>query len=244
VVIIEDEKPARAQLERAVREWDPSVEIAASLGGVQESIRWLQSNPPPDLFLSDIQLSDGIALTIFDLVPVSTPVVFCTAHDEYLEEALQRCGIDFLQKPLQKTRLRAALDKYLRLRAHFSGRLAELSREVPVHRERLVARRGADFVPLATDEIAYFVSEDKVVVLVERSGRRALCDGSLAELEQSLDPTRFFRVNRKYLVQRRSIARYRSYFKGRTLLTLEPPAAEDVVVSQESGAAFRNWIGR
>lgn len=248
VLIIEDEKPARAQLERAVLAWDASATVAASLGGVKESVAWLRAHEPPDLILSDIQLSDGLSLSIFEQVRTPAPVVFCTAYDEYLQDALRLSGIDYILKPLQTERLHAALDKYLRLRAHFVGRLGELTeqlrRPAPTYRERLLVKRGIDYVSLATEEIAYFVSEHKVAVAVDRTGRQYVLDGSLSDIERELDPRLFFRANRKYLVHIRSVVSFRSYFKGRLLLALEPPVEEDVVVSQENGAAFRAWMGR
>ncbi len=247
VLLIEDEKPAMAQLERAVRAWDAAVVVVGGLSSVRESVDWLSTHPAPDLILCDVQLTDGLSFRIFERVPTTAPVVFCTAYDAYLQDALARCGIDYLLKPLDFPRLHASLDKYLRLRAHFTGRAHELSAAMQAQvapRARFVVRRGAEFVAIPVEQVAYFVSEHKLAVLVDRAGRQYALDDSLSALESELGTRRFFRVNRQYLVSPSAVVRFRSLGKGRLLVTLAPATTSEVVVSQENGAAFRAWLNR
>ncbi len=245
VLILEDELPAREQLDRAIRAWDPGVEVVGALGSVREAIAFLRTSPAPDLIVSDIQLSDGVALSIFEQVPEVAPVVFCTAYDGYLQDAMRLAGIDYLLKPLEVPRLHAALDKYLRLRTHFAGRLGDLAdhvRRARTRPTRLLAHRGDDLVPLPVDQVAWFVSEDKVTVAVDRAGARHLLAESLATLETLVGTAEFFRANRQYLVRGSAVARLRPAAKGRLALVLSPPAPGDVTVSQEQAAAFRAWL--
>lgn len=90
--------------------------------------------------------------------------------------------------------------------------------------------------------MAYFAVEDKQTEVVTREGRRFEVDQPLAELEASLDPAEFFRVNRQYLVAAASVEGFRPYFKGKLLIDLSPAPASDVMVSQENASRFRAWL--
>ncbi len=244
VLLIEDEKPALEQLRRMVHAWDPTVEICGELGSVQAALAHLRSKPAPDLILCDIQLSDGLSFRIFEQLTAPPPVVFCTAYDEHVQQALATCGIDYVLKPLQAPRLHAALEKYLRLREHFAGRPSELATALaPRPRTRFLVKRGGDFVSVPVPEVAYFASDHKLVMMVDRARRQYLLDTSLTELARELSPQEFFRVNRKFLVSISAVQSVRPHFKGRLALTLAPPVEEPVIVSQETAAAFRAWLG-
>ena len=248
IIIIEDEPPAVARLVSAVRRCDPSIEIAATLGSVRDATDWLRRNPAPELILADIELSDGSALAIFDAVPTTSPVVFCTAYDEYVTEALARNGIDYLLKPIEPERLERALAKYARLRQHFAGQLAGLARELqrpdePArHRRRLVVRRGVELRSIAVSDVAYFTTEHKLVLLVTVDGTSYVVDKPLSELADELDPDEFFRANRQVLVRHSAVVSFRPRGKGRLAVLLEPTA--EVVVSQENARRFRDWLDR
>jgi two-component system LytT family response regulator len=196
--------------------------------------------------VADIRLSDGLSLRVFDEVRVGCPVIFTTAHDDYVLKALERNAIDYLVKPIEARRLSLALEKYLRLREHFGGRLADLARDLATgapEPTRVLARRGASYVAVALDRIAWFTTEYKQTVLVDRQGTRLLVDESLGDLETRLG-SRVFRLNRQYLACADAIVSFVSTGRGRLLVTLDPRTDDDVVVSQESGAAFRAWIAR
>ena len=109
-------------------------------------------------------------------------------------------------------------------------------------RQRLVVRRGGEFVAIAVTEAAYFVSDDKLTFLVARDGQRFLVDSPLANLESELDPRDFFRVNRQVLASAAAIASFRPIGKGKLLLDLAPRTRAEVIVSQERAADFRSWL--
>jgi two-component system LytT family response regulator len=246
IVIVEDEGPAREKLATALLAVAPEAEVAAMLGGVEETVAWLERNGSPDLMFLDIQLSDGLSFDILRRVNVTCPVIFATAYDEYLLEAFENNGIDYLLKPIREEKLAAAVSKYHRLREHFTANHAGLLDSIArgrSGRDRILVRKGIDFVPVKTSDIAYVYTEDKLVFLVTRAGTRYLLDRPLAELETELDPARFFRANRAWLVDIDAVTRCRPYGKGRLLLELQPKPGEEVIVSQERAAALREWLG-
>lgn len=244
IVVIEDEPPARDRLIAALQKLDPHIEIVASLTSVAESLAWFEQHPPPDLVFADVQLADGLSLEIFACAAPSFPIVFCTAYDEYLLDALGQNGIAYLLKPYSPAQLREALDKYRRFEAHFAGKLAAL-RQALAHskaRRRMLARDGDAFVAVPLDEVAYFGVREGLTELVQRDGRRLALDRTLAEVEAEIDNAEFFRLNRQYLAHADAIVGFRPYFKGRLLVVLQPAAAEDVIVSQQNAARFRGWL--
>ena len=115
---------------------------------------------------------------------------------------------------------------------------------MPRFRQRIVARRGAEFVAIPAADAAYFHSDDKLTFLVSRDGQRLLVDAPLSELEATLDPREFFRLNRQFLACAASIASFRPIGKGKLLVELSPRVRGEIVVSQEKAASFRHWIAQ
>lgn len=248
ILILEDEQPAAEKLISGIRKSEPEAEIAGPLRSVREALAWLDSHPHPDLILADIQLADGISLEVFRQRSVACPIIFATAYDEYLVEAFEHTSIDYLLKPIRQEALDRALKKYVRLKEHFTGDIGSVLREYLGRsgkmRERMVVRKGLDFVSIPADEVAYFHTQHKVVFLVDRSGSRSVVDKTLTELERELDPGKFFRANRKFILHIRSLGRFKTLEKGKLLLEITPPPGEQVVVSQENASAFRAWAGK
>jgi two-component system response regulator LytT len=250
VVIIEDELPARERLLAGLHQLDPRIEIVAELGSVAESVQWFGTHDPPELVFADVQLSDGLALDIFAQVQPAAPIVFCTAYDEYMVEALAQNGIAYLLKPHGLAELGEALQKYRRLEAHFMStslartQLAALARTLaqPRAARRILAREGDAFVAVPLTEVAYFAVRDALTQLVHRDGRRLELDRTLSDLDAELEGAGLFRLNRQFLAQPEAVRGFRAYFKGRLLVELQPPAGEDVVVSQPNAARFRSWL--
>lgn len=242
VLILEDERPARELLVEAVRAWPSAVEVVGELGSVADALAWLARNPAPDLILSDIQLSDGLALEVFDHTDRAVPVVFVTAYDAYVMDAFEAGGIDYVLKPIEVARVHEALARYQRLQAHFTGRLDVLAEALRPRRRRLLVRRGVDVVAVGVDRVAWCTTEDKVTFVVDRDGQRWRHDATLSQLENELDPAAFFRLNRQFLAHVDAVDRYRSLGRGRLEVVLSPRSEEPVQISQETAARFRAWL--
>lgn len=251
--IAEDEPPALARLTECLQRVAPGARIAGSASSVQGARTWLQQHPAPDLLLLDIQLADGLSLALFNAaqggaVPAS-PVIFTTAHDAFVLDAFKCNAIDYLLKPVSEAALAAALARYESLSRHFTGNLAgllaTLQTSAPTRsawRQRLVLHRGSGFASLRCDEVAWCTSVDKLTFVLTKQGERLLADETLGELEASLDPQRFFRANRQFLVQLDAIKGFRPQGKGQLRLDLQPAHEAPVLVSQERAKAFRDWL--
>ncbi|MEP0369055.1 MAG: LytTR family DNA-binding domain-containing protein [Cyclobacteriaceae bacterium] len=246
VAIIEDEIPARKQLISLLRKVRNDVEVVLEAQSVKEAVAALKDYHDLDLIFMDIQLNDGLSLEIFDEVAVKAPVIFATAFDQYTIDAFQQNGIDYLLKPIKQDALRHALEKYDRLSDHFSKNVDQLQayfqEEKPKYKQRFLVKKGVHFISVPVASIAYFFTEHKVSFLVNQEGERFMADHPLQQLEEELDPEKFFRVNRKYLASLDSIVQFSSNGQGKLILQLNPSVSEEVMVSQEKSSAFKQWV--
>lgn len=247
VVIIEDENPAAEKLRKELHQADPAIEVLAVLTSVKEAITWLKQSAMPDLLFMDIELGDGLSFKIFEDIPITSPVIFCTAFDEYWQEGFEHSGIDYLLKPIKEDKLAMALKKYDQLRQHFSTGMQQLmqyTRQSNGYKKRFLVKRGGDYISIRTEEIAFFYATHKVICMIDNKNQKYILDQSLAEIEKQLDPAQFYRANRKYLLNQTAIKRIRSFPKSKLQLELEPAASEEIIISQENVASFKEWMGQ
>jgi DNA-binding LytR/AlgR family response regulator len=241
VLIIEDELPARAKLEHMLKHLLPGAVVVGLLGSVKDSVNWLKFNQHPDLAFVDIQLSDDHSFEIFKTQEIKFPVIFTTAYDKYLLESFEFNSIDYLLKPITEERLNRSLEKFKNLQAHFSNEhiLRAIRNERP--KNRIIGKKGTEFFALELATAAYFFTEHKIVFVRDFSGRQLILDKTLTEIEQLLDKTKFFRINRKFIVQLTAIDRFKPD-NGKIRIFLKPEMKEEIHVSKETAAEFRAWI--
>lgn len=248
IIIVEDEKPAALKLQKSIERYDGNMEVAAVLGSIQESVLWLTQNEHPQLAFMDISLGDGLSFKIFEQVKIEFPVIFTTAYDEYWQEAFEYNSIDYLLKPLKQEKLEAALKKIESLRKHFTQQFQQLQSWQQAHssgyKKRFLAKRGSDYISVKTDDIAYFFATHKLVCMVEKTNQKFILDQSLSDIESQLDPSLFFRISRKYLVNIHSVKRIQTWTKGKLRIEIEPGPGEEIVVAQESAAGFKKWMAQ
>lgn len=250
VVIIEDEAFAALRLKKMIQDFNPEIKVLAELESVVESVKWFRSNPEPDLIFLDIHLEDDLSFAIFEQVPISSPVIFTTAFDEYAIKAFKLKSIDYLLKPIVHEELAAALKKY----EHFSG-LHHNSKDLQSlykilttndkkYKERFSISIGSKIKMVEVTDIAYFFVMDKGVYLRTYQGNTYNVDYTLDKLEEMLNPASFFRINRKYLIHIASIASMVAYSRSRVKLELKPKAddAFETIVSIDRSANFKKWI--
>jgi two-component system LytT family response regulator len=251
-LIVEDEQLAGERLKKMLIETTEDIEVADILPSVEASVDWLKKNEKPDLIFLDIRLADGLSFEIFDRVEVDSPVIFTTAYDEYAVKAFELNSVDYLLKPINKDKLRHSVDKLKRIEDVFRGRqqqnimkmLSDMNNNTRKYKKRFLIQKADRLVPVDVNNAAYFFAEDKVVILVTKSGERHFINYTLDSLEKELDPEMFFRVNRQYLVSASSIKTISNYFNYKLKLELEPQAENEVIVSRQRVRVFRDWLGQ
>ena len=245
VVIIEDEPLAAQALAALLARLRPATRLLALLGSVEEAVDWLRAHPAPDVLFCDIHLSDGNSFDIFRQVAVDAPIIFTTAYDAYAIQAFQVNSVDYLLKPLQAAEVERALQKYETLHPATRVAAAENVQRL-VHaapRSRFLVKAGQALKAVLVEEVAYFVAEEGVVFLVTHLGKRFLLADTLDQLEGQLDAKNFFRINRQFILSIGAVQEIRPYFKGRLVLRVAPPVAEEtLVVSAGRAPAFKHWL--
>ena len=251
VLIIEDEYPAAERLEKMLDRVDGAIQVRAVLESVEAAIRWLRNNAPPDLILSDIQLSDGLSFEIYEQVIIKSPIIFTTSYDEYAIRAFKHKSIDYLLKPIKFEELQRAIGKYRDLHrapagadpaARIEKLLDTLSHTGRAHKKRFLVKKGEQLIPVADDEAAYFYTENELVYLTTHANKKYILDYTLEQLEKLLDPARFFRINRQFIVSLAAVQQIHTYFSSRLKLHLKPATDAEVLVSKGQVKRFKAWL--
>ena len=252
ILLIEDEPLIARQLLKLVRQLEPEATVDGPLGSVQAVVEYLNQKPRPDLIIADIQLSDGVSFEAFRQVNLNVPVIFTTAYDEYAIQAFKLNSIDYLLKPIDSEELKVALAKYHRWQPtgtdfadQFRTLLSQLGGQTPAptYKRRFTAHFGRQIVPVSDEQIAYF-HRDELIYLFTTDGRKLITDyRTLDELDELVDPSRFFRANRQFLISAGVVVSYQPQFTGKLAVRLLTPfETVEVLISKEKAPAFRQWM--
>ena len=242
-VIIEDERMIAEEFKRMLLKTSADTEVLGSFSTVKESVDYLSANEAPDLIFSDVQLPDGLSFDIFNQVDIKSPVVFVTGYDNFILNAFEHNGIDYLLKPVDERDLKKTLAKYNTLKDHFGNSHSFIRSLFKKHKTRLLVRKGIENISIRISDIVIMYTENKLVYVVDKDGRKFIADKHLGEMEQELDPNTFFRVNRQYIVNIGFVKSYKAYEKVKLQIDLTmPDLHHQIIVSQEMAPCFRKWI--
>lgn len=251
VLIVEDEELAVNKLVKTLSGIDNTIEIAGITDSIQSSVEWFQNNPNPDLVLMDIELSDGQSFEIFNLTKINSPVIFTTSYDEYALKAFKVNSVDYLLKPVQKNELKAAIEKFKdNFKATPTGNLENLMKELQQkletknYRKRFLVKNANRLTSVEVEEIAYFYSDGRFNFFKTYDNKKMIIDYTMEELQDMLDPDRFFRISRAFYVALKSIDKIEDYFGNRLILQLKPTIEKEAVVSREKVTEFKLWMGK
>jgi DNA-binding LytR/AlgR family response regulator len=247
LLIIEDEPASAQRLKKLAEEIEPDIIVLDMLDSITASVEWFKTHTEPDLVLSDIHLADGLSFEIFKQVSLSCPVIFTTAFDQYAIQAFKLNSIDYLLKPIKKTELADAIRKFHKVKPGVAGfDLSQLSallgKQEKDYLKRLMIRIGQHIKVVEIKDLAYFYIDEKIVFGVSFTKDRYPMDLSLDQLEKQLDPERFFRINRGFIISLESIETMITYSKARIKIKLKPPCEVESITSTERSAEFRDWL--
>ena len=208
ILIVEDEDFAAKRLEKLVKEVLPQHKMISFARSVKETIDFLMSHKP-DLIFMDIQLSDGVSFKVFEQLEVTIPVIFTTAYDQYAIKAFEANSVAYLLKPIRKKELENAVAKYQQLYMSAQPDMMQLLQKIrngeTPYKQRFLAQRGEKLYYIETEKIAYFYVIQKDVYATTFESKTYALDASLESINDQLDPNKFFRINRQYIVQLEAI---------------------------------------
>lgn len=243
VLIIEDERISAIRLEKLIREIDDTIEVEGPLASVSEVVEHLRRHNDYDLIFADIRLSDGDVFTAFQEIMPASFVIFTTAYDEYAMQAIKNHGIDYLLKPIDEKDLRQAIQKLSLGVKENTGKLHQVMGDMTHYKERLIVYKGEELIPLQVSEILYFSKESKELLCMTAEGKQYhVRNMTMQDLEEQLNPEKFFRLNRQYFIHIRALQRITPYFNSKMKVQLLHCQDEEILVSRERSILFKKWL--
>jgi two-component system LytT family response regulator len=249
IIIIEDEFIAAETLKSLMTEISEDIEILAILQSIEESVEWFENHPSPDLVFMDIHLADGSAFMIFDSVEIKCPVIFTTAYDEYALKAFEVNSIDYILKPISKVALEKAVSKYEKFIGNtvqnqnlINSLLENLKRYNKSYKSYFLIHEKDKLIPLALNDVYYIFIDTKIVKVVTSDNKGHYLDKTLDEIMNELDPEKFFRANRQYIISRSSVKDASLWFGNKLSVNLKIPVNEKIIISKARVKEFKQWF--
>ena len=219
-VIVDDEDLAR-QVVRELLETHPEIEIVAECANGFEAVKAV-TELKPDLLFLDIQMPKLDGFEVLELIGTDMAVIFATAYDQHALRAFEVHAVDYLLKPFGSERFEQAL---ARARQRIGGKLPPpvdlkaAARTAGEFAERIVVRDGTRVHIIPTAKLDYVEAQDDYVALASE-GKKHLKQQTISSLESSLDPARFLRIHRSYIVNLERVTKIEPYGKDTHLSIL------------------------
>ena len=219
-LIVDDEELARHIL-RELLQSHPDIQVLAECTNGFEAVK-AAAEHKPDLIFLDVQMPKLTGFDVLELIEGDVAVIFVTAYDQYAMRAFEVHAVDYLLKPVGKDRLLAALERA-------KGRIGE--RKPPAHElaaaarppqqflQRIVVKDGTRVTLIPVAKLDYVEAQDDYVALASH-GAKHLKQQTIASIEAGLDPARFVRIHRSYIVNFERVTRIEPYGKDSRLAIL------------------------
>lgn len=203
-----------------------------------------------DLIFMDIHLGDGMSLDIFEHVELFTPVIFITAFDEYAMRVFRHFTIDYLLKPFEKEDLHQALQKFISIKGNFDPEpvLKSISTlyhtDNPEKMKRFMVREGNKLKSVDEHDTAYFFASGKYLFLTTNDNQTYIYDDTIKDIIHKLSPECFFKINRKFIINKSAIIEIikHSSQKIEVKLSPTPEINSDVFISKRQVTEFLTWL--
>ncbi len=251
ILILEDEVPAYKKLLNYLNDFFEEEEVQHDWARSIKDGKTMLSKHAYDFILSDIQLLDGISFDLFDEIHIEAPIIFCSAHDEYLFKAFNTNGIAYILKPYTKLDFKKAIEKYKSLfqKGDYNNLdtkiitelKSALKEEETNFKKRFVIKKNTGIQLLNVTEITLIEASGDFCIATDNKGKRHTISQNLSSIFKQLNPNKFFKINRSEIVSIDYIEHIESHFKNRLLLTVKG-CKEKPMTSSSTTAEFRKWL--
>jgi DNA-binding LytR/AlgR family response regulator len=246
IVIIEDEKIIAEELAHVIESLRPDYVIAKVLETVEQAKEYFSKSNTIDLIFADIQLGDGASFDVFKSAPVGAPIIFCTAHDEYMLEAFKANGIGYVLKPFDTKDIANALDKFEKIAQTGKVPINQLlqylgKHEAPPVAKSILLHQKDKIIPIDISDIAVIHLDNGSAKLYTFDNQIHFTTQALEEFD-ALKSTYFFRANRQTILNRKAVKEAAQYLNRKLLVTLHVKFSSQILVSKEKTSAFLNWL--
>lgn len=249
ILIIEDEQSSADRLQRMLEGEHQIMDVCTSNAEVKVFFSD-ERHAQVDLILSDIQLGDGLSFESLKTVPTAIPVIFTTAYDHYAVQAFRFNSIDYLLKPIDSEELHAALERVqptmvngLSTTDAIAQLLESVKNQLIRYRERfLIPHRADEYLIIPVSNVSHITIRDGVVRLCTLEGKYHTLNMTLEEVESQLDPQRFMRVNRQFIISAAAVQKLSTYFLGKIRIHMNAAPDEEIIVSKDKVATVKRWL--
>jgi len=242
--VLDDEALAVHRLKRMLAT-DPRIELIGSSIDPQEGIEQIDMLLPDLLFL-DIEMPEIDGFGVLRRLVHQPVVIFTTAYDKYALQAFETNSIGYLLKPVEAAKLKQTVSKVESLRGapqDYSNLLSQIATKLsPQYPERISSKTGDKTELVDLTRVSHFYAEDKLTFAATES-KAYIVDQTISELEEKLDPARFFRVHRSTLVNLQFVAELYTYFGGKLIVKLKDAKKTEITVSKERAKELRDRLG-
>lgn len=248
VLIIEDEYAAAENLKYHLIKIEPSIVVENIVETVYEAVSCLKDNTTTELIFMDIHLADGIAFEIFENIEVKIPIIFTTAYNDYAIKAFKVNSIHYLLKPIDEDELKEAINKYKLTKENqainhqIQQLLNSINKNKKVFKRTFLVQKKDTLLPLKIINIAYFTIDLGLVKAVTLDNESFVIDKNLEEIESEIDSDNFFRVNRQFIVQHKSIDNLKLYYNGKLILNITPKPKQQIIISKAKAPKLKEWM--
>lgn len=231
-IIIDDERLAREEVKRALENY-PEFEIIGEASNVEKAKVLIESTHPDIIFL-DIHMPKKSGFDLLEELGTVPEVVFTTAYDQYAVKAFEVNALDYIVKPIREERFAKAIEK---IKKGFTKREEESPAPFLLHKKIFIKDgESCYFIPLSS--ISLIESVENYAKL-HFQGKTVLIKRSLNLLEEKMDPSLFFRINRSQIINTEYITEINPYFNNKLQITLS--TGEKLDVSNRQSAKFKKW---
>lgn len=247
ILIVEDESLAVSRLQLLFDDLIDEYEIVGIASSIKEAVLIIDENEI-DLGFFDIQIEDGLSLSIFESTKVNFPVIFTTAYNDYAIKAFKYNSIDYLLKPISDIELQNALTKFENIwnksdELISSSLIDEMKQLISGNfKERFTIKIGNKIEILNTNDVCFFYSYNKGTFAKTSNNRDLLVDNALELIFPLLNPKQFFKISRKHIVNINSIKDIYAYSNSRLKVNMIIEGNQELIVSREKVRAFKDWL--
>jgi DNA-binding LytR/AlgR family response regulator len=234
-IIIDDESPARSRLSRMLKEYSNMIQVAGEANDGFEALEKIEQLKPQVIFL-DIQMPGMSGFELLEKLEYLPAIIFTTAYEQYALKAFETNTIDYLLKPIEKERLKAAIEKLERFsNTQSKEQIAQLVNYVknmqPASEVTSIPVKIKDRIILVRlSEVTYFEAKDKYVSIFTTDNKEYVTDVSLKSLEEKL-PCNFIRVHRAYIINKNHVLELQKFFQGKLIITLNDKNSTKITCS-------------
>ncbi|MCM1509863.1 MAG: LytTR family DNA-binding domain-containing protein [Clostridium sp.] len=243
ILVIEDEIYNYRLLKHLLEGIEPEVEIIGPISTVEQAKDFLQyCHYGIDIIIADIQLNDGLSFDALIYAQEDTPIIFTTAYEEYALRAFEYNSLSYLLKPIDEEALVKALSKARKLMRPQRRKQTRHMAGEDSYRERFLVKLPKGEKVILTANIRYVLSEQKTTYLKLQGGTSYPIPMTLDEVAGMLNPRRFMRVNRKYIIPLEQVAGTERLENGKMAVSLKGDSYPEIIVSRTRKAEVCKWL--